>query len=126
MDPGRRLVLLVVGIVMAVAIFANVAAYSEYGTERIVPQVGRLALTIILGVLLVFGLGWARWIAVVVFVFFGVTTSGGGLHFLRHGEHLVRGTTILASGLLYLASAAILVFSPSVRAWFRSRKALAS
>ena len=121
-ERGRRLVLCVIAASLTISVFTIVAFNLRRGTERLPQQVVRLLLTVGLCVLLYRGANWARWAAGILFAVAGLASLLGGFRVLLNG---VAGLPLIAMGVVYVSSAAILLFVPAVRSHFGAGKAKA-
>ena len=122
MGRGRYLVLVAIIATLLVAVAITIVNYRLYGTERLLPQVVRLVVTALVGLLLLPRWWWARWVGALFFLVFGVPAFGGGYHYLVQHGNLLAGLGLMAWAIVYCGSAMTLLFAPSVRAWFRRTK----
>lgn len=85
------------------------------GPERLPQQIIRFLLTAGLCVFLYRGANWARWVGGVLFALGALGSLLGGLALLSTS---IAGVLLLVMCLVYSASAVILLFVPTVRAYF--------
>jgi hypothetical protein len=121
-ETGRRLVLAVIVASLTLSVLVIVAFNLGRGPERLPQQIVRLLLTIGLCVFLYRGANWARWVAGLLFALGGLGSLLGGLAALSTG---MAGLLLIVMGLVYVGSAVVLFFAPTVRAYFGAGKAKA-
>lgn len=114
-QKGRRLVVLLIVVYLAMELFAFLTTPLSQGMMQWVAQLIRGFLTLVLCAFLYSGHNWARWVV-------GILSTLGGLYGLSTGaslsSHGQPDILLIVLGLIELASAAILFFVPSVRAFF--------
>lgn len=112
---GRRLVLAIIVASLTLDVLVIVTFNFVRGAELLPQQIVRFLLTVVLYVFLYRGANWARWAA-------GILFSLSGFGALQEWFALVSismaGLLLIAMGLVYVASTVILLFVPSVRAYF--------
>jgi len=111
---GRRLVLAIVVATLALSVLVDVMLITNRGSERLWDIV-RFLLTVGLCVFLYRGVNWARWVASILFALGGLRSLIGGGTILARS---MAGLLLLGMGLVYVASAVILLFVPTVKAYF--------
>lgn len=125
-DPeiGRRYVLAAVGLLVSANLVVLVGYLVRIGTDRLPQQSVRLLLLLGLCWALLRGRQWARWLTVVLL--FGALWVGMGV-FGRPGafarENLLGTLGLLALYVCYGVVGRALIWSASVRAFFRNRGA---
>lgn len=115
-DTGRSLVLAVIVASLSLSVLVIVAFNIGRGPERLPQQIVRFFLTVGLCVILYRGANWARWVAGILFALGGLGSLIGGVASLS--TSIMAGLLLVVMGLVYLASAVILLFVPAVRAYF--------
>ena len=85
------------------------------GQQRFTTQMIRFALNAILCIYLYLGANWARWVGSVLYVIGGISGLVAGASLLTTGIAVV---PILLMGVIYIASACILLFVPAVKMYF--------
>ena len=116
---GRGLVLAVIVATLALSALAIITSNVVRGSERLPTQIVRFLLTVGLCVFLHRGANWARWVAGVLFILAGLAGLVGGAALVTLSP---LGFVVIAMGLVYLASAYILLFVPAVREYFTAKK----
>jgi hypothetical protein len=119
-EAGHRLVLTVIVATLTLSVLVIVASYTIQGPQRLPRQIVRFFLTVGLCVFLYRGANWARWVAGILFAVAGLGSLVDGVGALTIS---VAGLALLAMGLVYVASAVILLFVPTVQAFFGDAKA---
>lgn len=114
-DTGRWLVLAIIVASLSLSLLAIAAFNISGGPERLPRQIVRFFLTVGLCVFLYRGANWARWVAGILFALGGLGSLIGGVAVLTTS---MAGLLLFVMGLVYLASALILLFVPAVRAYF--------
>ena len=115
---GRRIVLVIIIATLSLCAVVTVTYWLQRGSERLASQLGRFVLTVILSLNLYRGAVWARWVAIVLFLFGG----GIGLASLLDLRRFSGAALLLAAMCLtYIGSALALLALPSVRAHFGIR-----
>jgi hypothetical protein len=121
-DAGRKLVVRVAVIAIAVSIITIVSFNLVQGTGRLPQQLVRFGLTLALCYFLIRGQSWARWVSAALFLIAGLGSLVGSVGML--GQSL-GAFVFLALALAYLYCAGVLLASSVVRAFFgASRGAL--
>lgn len=114
-STGRRLVLAIIVASLAISVLVIVAFTVARGTALLPQQIVRFLLTVGLCVFLYRGANWARWVAVILFALGGVMSLVGAS---APSSTSMSGLLLLLMGLVYAASALILLLVPTVRAHF--------
>ncbi len=115
-ETGRWLIVAVIVSVLALSVLSAAAFNVADGTDRQPQQVVRFVLTAWLCIFLYRRATWARWVS-------GVLFSLAGAAFLFVGLASDLGDFLLVTmGMVYAAAAAVLLFVPAVRAYFRSTR----
>jgi len=114
-ESGRRLVLLVIVISLTFSVLVIVTFNILLGPENLPQQIVRFLLTVGLCAFLYKGANWARWVASILFGLAGLQGLIGGLVALSTST---AGLLLIVMGLVYVASAIVLLFIPAVRAYF--------
>ncbi len=115
-ERGRRLVLAVMVATLTLSVLVIGTFNIVQGSERLPQQIVRFLLTVGLCVFLYRGANWARWVASVLFVLGGVGSLLGGIAVLSTS---MTGLLLIGVGLVYVASAVVLLAVPAVRAYFQ-------
>ena len=109
------MVLAIIIATLSLCAVVTVTYWLQRGSERLASQLVRFALTVILSLNLYRGAVWARWVAIVLFLFGG----GIGLTSLLELRRFSGAALLLAAmSLTYIGSALALLALPSVRAHF--------
>jgi hypothetical protein len=108
---GRVLVLIALAAIVGVSLVVIGIFVHRHGTGRLPAQVIRFALTAVLAVFVYRGQSWARWLAVLLI-------GGSGLVLLAYS----RSTPVVVMGIVYAASAGMLVM-PSASAFLARQRA---
>ncbi len=116
---GRRLVLAVIVASLMISILVIVVFNISRGPERLPQQIVRFLGTIALCVFLYRGANWARWVVSILSILAGFGALLLGLDALSSSG---MGFLLIAMGLVYVVSAGILLFVPTVRAYFSVEK----
>jgi hypothetical protein len=103
---------------MAVHIFTVVSVVAARGPGQLPRLLGRSILTLGLCVFLYRGAKWARWVTIILLVIAGLGSLIGGLMALSTSW---ASLILLIMGLVYVASAIILLFNPKARDYFETR-----
>ena len=115
---GRRILLVVIATCLLLSVSSILSYNLVLGPGKMVPQVVRFLLTVLLCVFLYRGKDWARWL-------FGLLYSYNCIYALSMGIPLLSqslwGLMILFPGILYLLMVVVLFFSPSVRAFLTAQ-----
>lgn len=119
---GRRLVLAVIVASLSISGIVIIVTNMPRGSDELPSQTIRLFLTVVLCIFLYRGSNWARWVAGILLVFGAVTSMILGFGITSSTP---AGLLIVLMGLVYSASAVVLIFVPSVRAYFRAGNAQA-
>jgi hypothetical protein len=122
-ETGRRLVLAVIVATLTLEVLAIVAFNTVQGPQSLPQQIVRFFLTVGLCVFLYRGANWARWVAGILYALGGLGSLVGGVATLTT---TMAGLGLLIMGIVYVASAVILFFVPTVRAFFGAGKATAA
>jgi hypothetical protein len=112
---GRKLVVRVVVIAMALSLFTIATFMLAQGTTRLPQQLLRLTLTVMLCIQLVRGASWARWTSAILFLVGGLISLGGVAGLLGTPAS---AWLMLGFGGIYLYCAGVLIASRSVSAFF--------
>jgi hypothetical protein len=120
---GRRLILAVIAATLTLDVLAIVTSSAILGPQRLPQQIVRFLLSIGLCVYLYRGANWARWVAGILYALAGLGSLVAGLAALTAS---MAGLLLLVMGLVYVASAVVLLFVPTVRAYFGAGTARAS
>lgn len=109
----------VIAVTLALSVMVILVYLTSIGPQKVPQQIVRLILTGVLCVFLYRGVNWARWVAGILFVLAGIVgiASGTALLYIGAGAFV-----LLAMGAVYVGSAVILLFVPSVRTYFGSSK----
>jgi hypothetical protein len=118
---GRSLVLAVIVATVTLSVLSIVAFNMVRGSERLPQQIARLVLTLGLCVFHYRGANWARWAAGILFAMGGVASLLGVVALSTS----MAGLLLLVMGSVYGACAAVLLFVPTVRAYFGAASAKA-
>jgi len=118
MTRGRKIVLAVIAANMLFAAAEFIFSLFMTGPGTVVPLAGRLVLSIVFFCFLYRGFSWARWAAVILFVLSGLAGIAGSLIMLLMLVDPAFCITGIVMSLVQLASAALLIFSPSVKVYF--------
>jgi hypothetical protein len=108
--PGRALVIAVI-----VVVLVGAAALTPTRVWRIPHEIVGYA-PLVLCVFLYRGAGWARWVTSILLLLLGTLGIVGGL---AKGNLDATSLVFLALFFGFIACAAILLFVPTVRAWFK-------
>jgi len=114
---GRRYVLGVIAVLLALHAYSVVAFYSVFGPVGVPQQVVRSLLTIVLAVFLYRGANWARW-ATGILCAVGTVWGAVMLVRLQPSGILVLGAMACA----YAVCVIILMATPAVRAFFNFKR----
>lgn len=114
-QAGRKLVIRVVLIAIAISIFSIASFVLAQGTARLPQQLLRLTLTLVLCMFLLRGAPWARWVSAVLFLAGGLLSVGAGLTLLGTPSS---AWVMVGMGAIYLYCAGVLMLERSVRAFF--------
>lgn len=119
-DTGKKLVVRVVVIALAISVVTIVTFNVILGSGRLPQQLVRFALTLALCFFLVRGRPWARWVSVALFLIAGIGSVVGSLDLF--GKSL-GAWALLAMGIAYLYCSGVLLGPASVRAFFSRARA---
>jgi hypothetical protein len=117
-DRGRKIVLAIIVAAIAFSAFSIITFITTVGPQRLLFQIVRFVLTILLGVFLYRGTKWVYWVSVILFGFAGVTGLMGA--FLLGDTLMVLGS--VAMGVVYVLSAWVLVYSNNVRLFLEQQR----
>jgi hypothetical protein len=121
-DRGRRIALWLVGVLIALQVFALVASLIAVGSERLVITAVRLMVVLAVSLALLEGKNWARWVLLIPLLINVWLGSGLVLGFASSGQAgaaLIFGALVL----LYVALACVLVWSTDLRAFLSFKRA---
>jgi len=125
-ELGRRLVLGVIVAILSISVVVILSFVLALGTSRLLPQIIRLMITIVICMYLYKGAPWARWVLsalISVGGIMGILSGLGGLALAgANSAHFY----MLLMGSTYIASVAVLWLAPPVRAYFRYWKEVAA
>jgi peptidoglycan/LPS O-acetylase OafA/YrhL len=117
-DRGRKIVLAIIVAAIAFSAFSIITFITTVGPQRLLFQIVRFVLTILLGVFLYRGTKWVYWVSVILFGFAGVIGLMGA--FLLGDTLMVLGS--VAMGVVYVLSAWVLVYSNNVRLFLEQQR----
>lgn len=109
-QPIKKDLLIIISITILISLIVIITFTVNFGTIRIIPQIIRFVLTVLLGYFLYKEKQWARWICVVLFLLSGI---GGILVILKEGLLLSTSYPFLMC-LFYLVAGVYLGF---IRKW---------
>jgi hypothetical protein len=120
---GRSYLLVAVGFLVFASVVTIIVYIVRLGPGQITQQLGRLAVTLVLGFFLLQGRAWARWL-LLAFLLAGLWVALGII--LRPGafagEHLTVTLPLLVMYVGYAVIARGLIYSDDVRAFFRAHR----
>lgn len=116
-DRGRGIVLVIIGVTLGTSALVIITTNLKIGPQRLPQQVVRFVLTVLLTVCLYRGVGWARWLSVILFGLAGVGALGVGL-LADTGARLV----LLVMGVCYVVCGGVLLLSKAVAAFFAQQQ----
>ena len=113
---GRRIVLAIIVAFVVLDAFTTISYLMVFGPDRLPYQSLRFVLTVGLCVFLYRGANWARRVTVVLFGLAGLAGLSEGIGLGGGG-----GLLLIVMGLFYVASVIVLLFVPTVRAYFSAK-----
>ena len=113
---GRKIVSIIIIATIATSLFSIILSNIFTGSGKLLPQAIRFILTLILSYVLFKGVGAARIIASVLYAVGGIRGIIGGFSLVFESPI---GLIVLIPGIVYAICAIVLIFSVSVKQFFR-------